>query len=319
MINIDDFANRPPRGLEARRGARDGPPPVPLRADAAPAARLGRGRAVRGDRSRAAVLRPAPPDRRRRAGHDRGHHWTGTVMRSQTYQESPVLMDYVPYTDNTRRQLDELAALKPRMLAAMHGSTFVGDGAALLTASADVIRDVSAAAAPRRSSADAMLAASRLTPLPAPAATVAARWRTRRRQRRRSRASGGGGCRDRRSDAETRAVSPLRAARAPLRAPSPARRRRGARPRAAGHAADDREAARRRDPRRRSDRLVHPRHQPDDDDRSEAARAAARARCVEHSSSNRWRRTRTTMPLSTSIAWRLPAAASASASGWSCC
>ena len=66
----------------------------------------------------------------------------------ETYQASPVLMDYVPYTDNTRRQLDELASLKPRTLAAMHGSTFVGDGAALLTASIDIIRDVSAAAAP---------------------------------------------------------------------------------------------------------------------------------------------------------------------------
>lgn len=66
----------------------------------------------------------------------------------ETYQASPVLMDYVPYTDNTRRQLATLASLQPRTLAAMHGSTFVGDGAALLTASVDVIRDVSAAAAP---------------------------------------------------------------------------------------------------------------------------------------------------------------------------
>ena len=66
----------------------------------------------------------------------------------QTYQASPVLMDYVPYTDNTRRQLERLASLKPRTLAAMHGSTFVGDGAALLTASIDVIREVSAAATP---------------------------------------------------------------------------------------------------------------------------------------------------------------------------
>ena len=60
----------------------------------------------------------------------------------ETYQQSPVLMDYVPYTDNTKRQLAKLAALKPRTLAAMHGSTFVGDGAALLTASDDVIREV---------------------------------------------------------------------------------------------------------------------------------------------------------------------------------
>ena len=57
-------------------------------------------------------------------------------------------MDYVPYTDNTRRQLAKLAALQPRTLAAMHGSTFVGDGAALLLASADVIQSVSGATAP---------------------------------------------------------------------------------------------------------------------------------------------------------------------------
>ena len=55
-------------------------------------------------------------------------------------------MDYVPYNENTRRQLANLAALKPRTLAAMHGSTFVGDGAAILLASADVIQSVSGAA-----------------------------------------------------------------------------------------------------------------------------------------------------------------------------
>ena len=65
-----------------------------------------------------------------------------------SYQQSPVLMDYVPYNDNTRRQLAKLAALKPRTLAAMHGSTFVGDGAAILLASADVLQSVSAATAP---------------------------------------------------------------------------------------------------------------------------------------------------------------------------
>jgi flavorubredoxin len=64
-----------------------------------------------------------------------------------TYQQSPVLMDYVPYTDNTRRQLAKLAALEPRTLAAMHGSTFVGNGAAILLASADVLQGVGTAAA----------------------------------------------------------------------------------------------------------------------------------------------------------------------------
>ena len=66
----------------------------------------------------------------------------------ETYQQSPVLMDYVPYTENTKRQLTHLAELQPRMLAAMHGSTFVGDGAAALVASGEVIRQVTGAAAP---------------------------------------------------------------------------------------------------------------------------------------------------------------------------
>jgi flavorubredoxin len=59
-----------------------------------------------------------------------------------TYQSSPVLMDYVPYTPNTKRRLEELGALQPRTLAAMHGSTFLGDGAAALRASAEVLREV---------------------------------------------------------------------------------------------------------------------------------------------------------------------------------
>jgi flavorubredoxin len=65
----------------------------------------------------------------------------------ESYQQSPVLMDYVPYTQNTKRQLANLAALQPRMLAAMHGSTFVGDGAAALVASGEVIRQVTGVAA----------------------------------------------------------------------------------------------------------------------------------------------------------------------------
>jgi hypothetical protein len=71
--------------------------------------------------------------------------WDAAVA---AYQQHPVLMDYLPLTPATRRRLNELADLQPKILAAMHGSTFVGDGAALLTASIDVIRDVSAAATP---------------------------------------------------------------------------------------------------------------------------------------------------------------------------
>ena len=47
------------------------------------------------------------------------------------YQAGP-LMDYVPYTHNTKRLLNELADFKPRTLAIMHGSTFTGNGERML-------------------------------------------------------------------------------------------------------------------------------------------------------------------------------------------
>ena len=56
-----------------------------------------------------------------------------------TYQANPVLMDYMPFTPQTRQRLEDLAALQPRLLAAMHGSSFTGDGAAALRAAADVM------------------------------------------------------------------------------------------------------------------------------------------------------------------------------------
>ena len=56
------------------------------------------------------------------------------------YQAHPVLMDYVPLTPDTRRRLNELADLQPRVLAAMHGSTFVGDGGAALRSAADMLQ-----------------------------------------------------------------------------------------------------------------------------------------------------------------------------------
>jgi len=42
------------------------------------------------------------------------------------FQAGP-LMDYMPYTPNTRPLLEGLAALKLRTLATMHGSSFAGD------------------------------------------------------------------------------------------------------------------------------------------------------------------------------------------------
>lgn len=56
-----------------------------------------------------------------------------------TYQNHPVLMDYMPFTPRTRGHMEKLAALEPQVLAAMHGSAFVGDGGQALRAAADVL------------------------------------------------------------------------------------------------------------------------------------------------------------------------------------
>ena len=57
------------------------------------------------------------------------------------YQAGP-LMEYVPYTPNTKRLLLELADLKPQTLAIMHGSSFSGDGSRLLTELDPVLEEV---------------------------------------------------------------------------------------------------------------------------------------------------------------------------------
>ena len=141
MINIADFSNRPPRGLKpdeilgtGRHRFRFVPTPhLPHGWDAG----------VLFEETDRVLL---CSDLMHQLG-DVEPVTTGDVVGRyrqafETYQRSPVLMDYVPYTENTKRQLANLAALQPRMLAAMHGSTFVGDGAAALVASGEVIRQV---------------------------------------------------------------------------------------------------------------------------------------------------------------------------------
>jgi flavorubredoxin len=57
------------------------------------------------------------------------------------YEASP-FPNYIPYTTHTDRLMQELADLKPRTLATMHGSVFVGDGEQALEELAGVIREV---------------------------------------------------------------------------------------------------------------------------------------------------------------------------------
>ena len=57
------------------------------------------------------------------------------------YQQGP-FANYLPYTPYTEPTLQRLAALKPRTLAIMHGSTFVGDGAQAFTDLAQVMKEI---------------------------------------------------------------------------------------------------------------------------------------------------------------------------------
>ncbi len=58
-----------------------------------------------------------------------------------TYQAGP-LANYMPVSQNTERFIEELAALEPRTLATMHGSTYVGDGGQALRDLGAVMKEV---------------------------------------------------------------------------------------------------------------------------------------------------------------------------------
>ena len=64
-------------------------------------------------------------------------------FRDTTMQlQSGPLANYMPYTKNTEGQIKELASLKPRTCATMHGSTFVGNGERALLDMALVMREI---------------------------------------------------------------------------------------------------------------------------------------------------------------------------------
>jgi flavorubredoxin len=50
------------------------------------------------------------------------------------------MMDYFAHGRDTRQHLEKLARFEPRVLACMHGSSFTGDGRALLLALADALQ-----------------------------------------------------------------------------------------------------------------------------------------------------------------------------------
>lgn len=66
----------------------------------------------------------------------------GRTRAASVKNQAGPLMDYVPWTPHTPRHLETLAALEPRTLAVMHGSSFVGDGAKSLRDLGPVFREV---------------------------------------------------------------------------------------------------------------------------------------------------------------------------------
>jgi flavorubredoxin len=64
------------------------------------------------------------------------------ARRALIEYQGGLLMDYMPFTPKTERLLHEVAALQPQTLAAMHGSTFVGNGAQALRDLGLVMREV---------------------------------------------------------------------------------------------------------------------------------------------------------------------------------
>jgi flavorubredoxin len=58
-----------------------------------------------------------------------------------TFQNGP-LANYMPYTPHTERQIRDLASLKPRLCAPMHGSAFVGDGERALLDMGTVMKEL---------------------------------------------------------------------------------------------------------------------------------------------------------------------------------
>jgi flavorubredoxin len=63
------------------------------------------------------------------------------------YQAGP-FADYMPYTENTGPIINGLADLKPKTIATMHGSTFVGDGERALRDLALMMRETLLARSP---------------------------------------------------------------------------------------------------------------------------------------------------------------------------
>lgn len=140
MVNVNDFANRPPRGMADGEILETGN----YRFRFCSTAQLPHG-------WDAGLL--FEESQRTLFCSDLFHHngdvaalteddLTDRVRDAMSLMQAGPLANYVPYTARTDAILHGLAELKPQTLAVMHGSSFSGDGAGALRSLAGVMREV---------------------------------------------------------------------------------------------------------------------------------------------------------------------------------
>jgi flavorubredoxin len=140
MVNVNDFANRPPRGMGDDEVLDTGK----YRFRFCSTAQLPHG-------WDAGVL--FEETQRTLFCSDLFHHdgdvepiteadLSDRVRVTLTQMEAGPLANYIPYTPRTDGILAKLADLNPKTLAIMHGSSFAGDGARALRDLGPVLRDV---------------------------------------------------------------------------------------------------------------------------------------------------------------------------------
>lgn len=139
-VNLTDFANRPPRGLDADEVFSTGK--YRFRFRPTPHLPHGWDAGVFFEETQRTLF---CSDLFHQTGNVEPRTESDVVGRARQalieYQGG-MLMDYMPFTPKTERLLRGLAALQPQTLAAMHGSTFVGNGAQALSDLGRVMREV---------------------------------------------------------------------------------------------------------------------------------------------------------------------------------
>lgn len=139
LVNLNDFADRPPRILEPREAIETGA--KRFRYHPTPHLPHGWDAGMLYEETENALL---CSDLFHQLGDVEAVSETADVVGRfehalKTYNDSP-FANYMPYTEFSGKLLEGLAALEPHVLLPMHGTAYRGDGAAAVRALAEVMR-----------------------------------------------------------------------------------------------------------------------------------------------------------------------------------